>query len=155
MPERQLVDARLSGPFVLAVDLDGVIHKYSKGWHDGTIYDIPMEGTKDCLKKLKLMEVKIIIHSARACSKWVKIDGQLKFQHGQVEAIGLWLRKYEIPFDEVWTGVGKPIADIYLDDRGMRFSNWGTDFTTLQLFIESWQKKRNEQQEASNAQFCS
>ena len=28
----------------LGLDFDGVIHKNSKGFHDGTIYDEPLEG---------------------------------------------------------------------------------------------------------------
>ena len=36
----------------VAVDFDGVIHKYSKGWHDGTCYDEPMEGAEDFLHDL-------------------------------------------------------------------------------------------------------
>ena len=33
----------------ICVDFDGVIHKNSKGFHDGTIYDDPVEGTKEAL----------------------------------------------------------------------------------------------------------
>ena len=29
---------------IIAIDFDGVIHKNSKGFHDGTIYDEPIEG---------------------------------------------------------------------------------------------------------------
>ncbi len=37
----------------IAVDFDGVIHRYSKGWHDGTIYDPPMDGCYDAMNQLK------------------------------------------------------------------------------------------------------
>ena len=33
-----------------------------------------------------------------------------------------WLDKHEIPYDEVW--FGKPLADLYIDDKGYRFDNW-------------------------------
>ena len=36
----------------LAIDFDGVIHKNSKGFYDGTIYDQPVEGTLESIKYL-------------------------------------------------------------------------------------------------------
>ena len=33
----------------IAIDFDGVIHKSSKGFFDGTVYDKPMEGVKEAL----------------------------------------------------------------------------------------------------------
>ena len=30
----------------IGIDFDGVIHKNSKGFHDGTIYDEPIEGVE-------------------------------------------------------------------------------------------------------------
>ena len=32
----------------LGLDFDGVIHKNSKGFHDGTIYDEPLDGLCTC-----------------------------------------------------------------------------------------------------------
>jgi hypothetical protein len=31
-------------------DFDGVLHRYSRGWHDGTIYDRPMPGAVDAIR---------------------------------------------------------------------------------------------------------
>jgi len=36
----------------LAIDFDGVIHKNSKGFYDGTIYDEPIEGSIQAVKEL-------------------------------------------------------------------------------------------------------
>ena len=41
----------------ISVDFDGVIHKCSKGYHDGTIYDDPVEGVKEALKKLIYLNI--------------------------------------------------------------------------------------------------
>ena len=35
----------------IVFDFDGVIHKYSKGWQDGSIYDEPVEGIKDLINE--------------------------------------------------------------------------------------------------------
>ena len=35
-----------------AVDFDGVIHKYSKGWVGGAIYDKPMPGALEIMEEL-------------------------------------------------------------------------------------------------------
>ena len=37
----------------IAIDFDGVIHKNSKGFFDGTVYDEPIEGSLDSIKKNK------------------------------------------------------------------------------------------------------
>lgn len=36
----------------LGLDFDGVIHKNSKGFHDGTIYDEPLDGALEAVKYL-------------------------------------------------------------------------------------------------------
>ena len=36
----------------LGLDFDGVIHKNSKGFHDGTVYDEPIKGAIEGVKYL-------------------------------------------------------------------------------------------------------
>ena len=36
----------------IGIDFDGVIHKNSKGFYDGTIYDDPIEGVEEALKAI-------------------------------------------------------------------------------------------------------
>ena len=36
----------------IVLDFDGVIHKSSKGYHDGTVYDDPVDGTRKALEIL-------------------------------------------------------------------------------------------------------
>ena len=36
----------------IAIDFDGVIHKNTKGYFDGTIYDEPVQGSYNALKEL-------------------------------------------------------------------------------------------------------
>lgn len=48
----------------VAVDFDGVIHRYSRGWQDGSIYDPPMPGALDGLRVLMATEA-VFIHTSR------------------------------------------------------------------------------------------
>ena len=38
----------------LAIDFDGVIHKNSKGFFDGTVYDSPIAGAIDAIKEIEI-----------------------------------------------------------------------------------------------------
>ena len=95
----------------VAIDFDGVIHRYSKGWQDGVIYDEPMPGAIDALFKLH-KHYNLVIFTCRedsaAVSQW--LIQQMREQRGCY---------FDIPVTNV-----KPIAMIYIDDRGLRFTNW-------------------------------
>ena len=49
----------------IGVDFDGVIHKNSKGYHDGTVYDEPVEGAREALQKLS-EKYTVIVYSAKS-----------------------------------------------------------------------------------------
>ena len=51
----------------IAIDFDGVIHKYSKGWHDGTIYDKANEGAFEFIRELMKKRVKYRITETNIC----------------------------------------------------------------------------------------
>ena len=36
----------------VAIDFDGVIHNFDKGWHDGTCYGSPLPGSIEAIKSL-------------------------------------------------------------------------------------------------------
>ncbi len=99
----------------MAVDFDGVIHRYSRGWHDGTIYDKPMKGVKLALRRLR-KEFKIVIFSRRAA-------------HQGAAEIKKWLGANKISYDTV-TRV-KPRAHWYIDDRAIRFTTWDNTLKEL------------------------
>ena len=92
----------------LAVDFDGVIHKYSKGFQGlDNAYDPPMDGAREVLQRLKDKGYVLKIMSSRPAL-----------------VIEEWLEKYEMSdlFDTVSNS--KFAATIYLDDRGFHFTNW-------------------------------
>ena len=51
--------------YQIGVDFDGVIHKCSKGFYDGTVYDPPIEGAREALERLSKKFV-IVMYSAKA-----------------------------------------------------------------------------------------
>lgn len=103
---------------VLAIDFDGVIHKNSKGFHNGEVYDTPVEGAIDAIKILA-KNYKLILYTFKGHPDRPLIRGL-----NGIELTWEWLKKYEIDqyFDDiVW---GKPNAKVYIDDKGYRFQSW-------------------------------
>lgn len=97
----------------LAIDFDGVIHAYSKGWKDGTIYDDPVPGAIQALAKLQKQGYHLVIYTTRAESQVDKA------------AIYQWLTKHEFQnVDDIEITNRKPPAIAYIDDRAVRFTNW-------------------------------
>ena len=76
---------------------------------------------KDCIEALQILRdqgYRIIIHSARSWEQW---QDKIERENEMVNLLNSW----EIPYDEVYAGKGKPPAMSYIDDRGLRFAdNW-------------------------------
>ena len=102
----------------VAIDFDGVIHNFDKGWHDGTCYGEPLPGSLDAIKSLS-KKYNIIIFTAKAKKNRPLVNGKTG-----VELVEEWLEKYGlIDFVSEITSE-KPRAKIYIDDNGYRFENW-------------------------------
>ncbi len=111
-------------PPVLVVDFDGTIAE----WAPSGYPDIgkPIEDADRFLQLLKSEGWKIIINSCR--------DGD-----DDEAAMAKWLQANEIPYDEInhnssypWAK-GKPVGDVYLDDRGLRFEGrWDAAYQKIQ-----------------------
>ncbi|MDB4337439.1 hypothetical protein OAA09_00315 [bacterium] len=115
--------------YQVGVDFDGVIHLCSKGFYDGTIYDPPIEGSREALKKLAENFV-IIMYSAKA-----KPDRPLISGKTGIELIWEWLKKHKM--DEFVKEVTseKPRAVFYIDDKAVRFEgNWKETFEKLETY---------------------
>jgi histidinol phosphatase-like enzyme len=59
----------------IAIDFDGVIHSFELGYHDGTIYGSPIEGSIDAIKKLS-KKYHIVIYTAKAKKDRPLINGK-------------------------------------------------------------------------------
>ena len=102
----------------LAIDFDGVIHDFSKGWHDGTCYGDPLPGSIEAVKKLA-QNYNIIIFTAKAKPSRPLVHGKTG-----TELVSEWLEKHDILniVDEITSE--KPRAQLYIDDKGYHFKNW-------------------------------
>lgn len=106
------------GEITLALDFDGVIHKNSKGFYDGTIYDEPLLGTKEALKSLS-KKYTLIIFTCKAVPERPLVDGK-----NGIELIWEWLKKYNMDKYISEITATKPIALFYIDDKGIKFNTW-------------------------------
>jgi hypothetical protein len=118
----------------IAVDFDGVIHAYSRGWADGSIYDPPLPGAIDALHTL-MDDYAVFIHTTRPTypvAQW--LEG-----HGIPAVVemntGGKLREFWNDRDQVLVTNRKLPAVAYIDDRGIRFHSWGQALADLPNLI--------------------
>jgi hypothetical protein len=96
----------------LLVDFDGVIHRYSKGWHDGTAYDDPMPGSREALRACTEAGYEVVIFSTRPA-----------------EQIVPWLERHGFPAYQVTAS--KLPATAIIDDRAIHHVDWVGTITEL------------------------
>ncbi len=103
----------------IVIDLDGTICPIKE--KDGSYQDlVPLEGAVERIKDLKKAGHYIIISTARNMATQESNLGKVIKNIGKVTLD--WLDKYEVPYDEIY--FGKPNAQVYIDDRALRFSDW-------------------------------
>lgn len=97
-------------PKTIAVDFDGVIAEYD-GWKGVGILGGPRRDVVSALRTLRAEGWKIVIHTTRG-----------------EEEIAAYLLQHSIPHHEInrnsdyTTLGGKPVADVYWDDRALCYS---------------------------------
>lgn len=129
------VDRRKVGPYIIAVDFDGVIHSYEKGWHDGTIYGTPAPGCKETMQKWMDAGYDLLIYSVRAFDR----TQFGTFEPNQLQQMTEWLHRYNIPYTTIWNGYGKPFAHLYVDDNAYRHTCWNSTESHVRRFHGAWQ----------------
>ena len=112
----------------IGVDFDGVIHKNSKGYYDGTIYDEPIEGSRESLKRLS-EKYDVVIFTAKAKPDRGLVNGKTGTQ-----LVWEWLRKHDMDKFVTKVTAEKPRAVQYIDDKGYQFTTW----------IDYWEKNNEK-----------
>jgi len=100
--------------YTVAVDVDGVLAEYTtwQGWrHIGE----PIDGATYFMQWLREQGMYIIIHTTRMAP----YINPTATQDEVKQLLADWLNKNDMPFDEIWTGEGKPYAEFYVDDRAV------------------------------------
>lgn len=117
------------------IDLDGTIHKYSKGYMDGSIYDEPFKGAKEVIDWLKNQGFEIVIFTTRASEQHALEFGE--DVNEQIANIETWLTDHEIYYDRITAE--KIAADFYVDDKAIRIENgdWNAVLKDIKKIIES------------------
>jgi histidinol phosphatase-like enzyme len=102
----------------IAVDFDGVIHKNSKGYYDGTIYDEPIDGARESLKRLS-EKYDVVIFTAKAKPDRGLVNGKTGTQ-----LVWEWLKEHDMDKFVTKVTAEKPRAVKYIDDKGVKFISW-------------------------------
>jgi hypothetical protein len=145
-PSRDVIDTKHT--YTVAIDWDGVVHNATSGFVAGHIFpDPPVPGAIDAIRHY-LGRFDVVIHSCRFHPHGkTGLDLQLDQQqiilsmvdyltdNGLTEA-DINGQRGKLKF---WTGVGKPLALLYIDDRGFRFVG---KFPTIQEIyrLRPWNK---------------
>jgi hypothetical protein len=102
----------------LAIDFDGVIHQYA-GWQGESTFNAPVPGAKEALETLHDAGWILIVHTCRRDT--LRVQQYLRTHGIPFDFIN------ENPFGPADTHPKKLYADIYLDDRAVRFTGSWTD----------------------------
>lgn len=110
----------------ICIDIDGTISHFIE-WQGATVFGEVLPGAVENIQRLKNTGYFIIIYTTRA----------------DKNAIANFLRQNSIPFDAINENPsqpdnaigGKPIADVYLDDRNVQFSgDWDKAYNDVVTF---------------------
>lgn len=103
----------------IVIDLDGTICPIRQS--NQTYADLlPLPNAVEKINELKNEGHYIIISTARNMATCESNVGKVLKNVGKITLE--WLEKYNISYDEIF--FGKQNADVYIDDRALRFDGW-------------------------------
>lgn len=136
---------------VIAVDFDGVIHRFTTPWTASTIVaDPPVDGAFAWLRMLLGSGVRVWLHTSRMtrfAHPWSAVTPELEEPiEARVRALHEWFRAHgggdimEHPNINLWQWPGKPQADWYVDDHAVRFDGVFPTHDELFALRTPWNK---------------
>jgi hypothetical protein len=99
---------------VIFVDLDGVLCTEERTFERPLAQ--PLAGSADAVRQLRAQGHTIVVYTARS---W-----------GEYRMTSDWLTRHGFEYDGLV--MGKPVADVWVDDRAVRFEGWPATLQTLQ-----------------------
>lgn len=111
----------------IAIDFDGVIHKYSKGWQDGSIYDEEIDGALKAIEKFFDLGYNVFIlstRSSRQIKKWIDVKIDARSYNFTTKIVPFWNGVFWNKPRVLGITNRKLAASIYIDDRAYKFKSW-------------------------------
>jgi hypothetical protein len=129
---------------ILCLDFDGVIHRYSRGWQDGSIYDDVVLGFFEWAIRAK-DHFRLVIYSSRSKTD-EGVQAMILWTSSQ---LGAYLASFSWPTIDPPLTTGdfefaheKPPAFLTIDDRALTFNgDWRTYPPENLLDFRPWNSK--------------
>lgn len=96
----------------IAIDVDGVLAIYHD-WKGVDVIGLPIQGAVEFVASIAV-HYDIIIHTCRCTSSLNRLAGHLL-----ANKLRAWLDEHGFVYHHIWTEEGKPVADYYIDDKGI------------------------------------
>jgi hypothetical protein len=135
----------------VAIDFDGVIHKYGKGWQNGSIYDDDIPGALDVILRFQKSGWAVYILSTRSpyqIKRWLERLQDTVYVMTDISLIRFRTIPWWMFWKKFWNSTKvvaitqkKLAANVYVDDRACQFfGDW--EATYFDVFEhQTWQGK--------------
>ena len=129
----------------ISIDFDGVIHQYSQGYQDGSIYDPPIKGAArflhDCMFVKNWSVFILSTRDPEQIKEWME---SILFQ-GKELPFQITILPTDQKFWNEKKNIGvtnrKLAAHVYIDDRGFRFEGHFEGMIEQLEIFQTWQRK--------------
>ena len=131
---------------IVCVDVDGVVHAYSRGWSDGSLYDVAVPGFFGWAERVG-GRLRLVLYSSRsktpegiaAMRAWLEAEAAAHYGEDRERAAAT-LARLDFAHE-------KPSAWLTIDDRAIRFDgDWSAPELTGEslLAFRPWNSPRKD-----------